>query len=223
MVYQLAIGNKNYSSWSMRPWVLMTHFGLPFREINIALRTEQTAQHIQAVSPSGRVPVLVDGDLSIWDSLAIAEYLAEQHPEQALWPRDKTLRALARAATAEMHSGFSGLRNECSMNIKGRFLPVPPPQLSTDAQADIARIQALWQNLLTRSGGPFLCGEFSIVDAFFAPVVTRFRTYRISLPDGLEAYAQTIEVNPAVKAWIDAGLAETVAIPFYDALLGMAE
>ena len=222
-MYQLAIGNKNYSSWSMRPWVLMTHFGLSFREINIALRTEQTAQQIQAVSPSGRVPVLVDGDLHVWDSLAIAEYLAEQHPEHALWPRDKTLRALARAASAEMHSGFSGLRNECSMNIKGRFLPVPSPQLSADALADIARIKSLWQNLLARSGGPFLCGDFSIVDAFFAPVVTRFRTYRISLPDALEVYAQAIEANPAVKAWIDAGMAETVAIPFYDALLGMAE
>ena len=220
---QLAIGNKNYSSWSMRPWVLLTQFGIPFREI--ALRFDDMAadspfkQAVARLSPAGRVPVLLHGDLAVWDSLAIAEYLAEyaaEHfPELALWPRDAAARARARSVSAEMHSGFGALRNACPMSIEADLAEVGPRLLAEQPglAADLARLTALWTDALAASGGPFLFGGFSIADAFYAPVVSRLRTYGLPVPAGLRAYMARVWASPGVAAWVEGALAEQDFVP----------
>jgi len=211
---QLVIANRNYSSWSLRPWLLLKHFGIPFEEICVWLGQDDTAAQILKHSPSGRVPCLIDdAGQAIWDSLAIAETLAERFPQHALWPRDAGARAQARSISAEMHSGFSALRNLMPMKIRA----VLPGQGATpESLADVARIDALWRDSLQRYGGPFLCGEFSIADAMYAPVVMRFNTYRPALSPEAAAYAARLTALPALQEWIVAAHAEGHAIERYE-------
>ena len=211
---KLYIGNKNYSSWSMRSWVLLTQAGIPFDEVMLRFDAFTPDSNFKAalrdVSPTGKVPVLVDGDLVVWDTLAIAEYLAEQFPEKALWPRDKAARARARSLCAEMHSGFTGLRSHCPMNIEAS-LPVVGALVWRDqpaVRADLARLSAMWQQCLDEHGGPLLFGDFSVADAFYAPVCMRLRTYALPVPADVRAYVERVCALPGVQAWIDGALAE---------------
>jgi glutathione S-transferase len=203
----LIIGNKNYSSWSMRPWVAATAFGIPFTEVRLLLDQPDTAANIAQYSAAGRVPVLVAGDITIWDSLAICEYLAEQFPDKHMWPQDVAARAMARSVVAEMHSGFVGLRTAMSMNIKASL---PGRGRTAEAQADIGRICEMWEECLARFGHHnFLFGDFSIADAFYAPVVMRFKTYGVALAPALQAYCERVQAHPAVARWVREALAET--------------
>ncbi len=203
----LVIGNKNYSSWSMRPWVAMTAFGIPFKEVRILLDLPDTSHKIAEFSSAGRVPVLLAGEMTIWDSLAICEYLAEQFPEKNLWPQDVAARAMARSVVAEMHSGFGELRNAMSMNIRAHY---PGKGRTTGAQADIGRISEIWEDCMARYGHQrYLFGDFSIADAFYAPVVMRFRTYGVALAPALQAYCERVQAHPAVAQWVREALAET--------------
>ncbi|MES2931969.1 MAG: glutathione S-transferase family protein [Pseudomonadota bacterium] len=205
---KLVIANKNYSSWSMRPWVLMTAFGIPFEEIRILFDQPDTANRIAQYSAAGRVPVLVAGEMHVWDSLAICEYLAEQFPEKNLWPRDVAARAMARSICAEMHSGFSALRNAMPMHIRKHY---PGKGRTAGAQAEI------WEECMSRYGHHhFLFGEFSIADAYYAPVVMRFRTYGVFIAPALQAYAERVAAHPAVAQWVREALAETEAAPLHD-------
>jgi glutathione S-transferase len=212
----LIIGNKNYSSWSMRPWVAMVAFGIPFQEVRVLLDQDDTANRICSYSASGRVPVLLAGDqMTIWDSLAICEYLAEQFPELHLWPQDVAARAMARSVCAEMHAGFSDLRNSMSMNIRASF---PGKGRTPGTQADIGRISEIWEECLSRFGHhQFLFGDFSLADAYYAPVVLRFRTYGVTLAPALDAYCQRVLSHPAVARWVSEALAETETAPKHDA------
>lgn len=211
---KLYIGNKNYSSWSMRSWVLMREAGIPFDEVMVRFDgfspDSQFKKTLAAISPSGQVPVLVDADVVIWDTLAIAEYLAERFPEKQLWPQDRRARARARSICAEMHSGFSALRSACPMNIEAH-LPEIGKLLLRDrpvVRNDLARITHMWSTLLEGHGGPMLFGEFSIADAFYAPVVMRLKTYALPVPPMVSDYMQRITDRPGVRAWIDAALSE---------------
>lgn len=211
----LVIANKNYSSWSMRPWLVLNAFGIPFQEVTVLLGQPETANRIADFSSAGRVPVLLAGEITIWDSLAICEYLAEQFPEKNCWPQDVAARAMARCICAEMHSGFGGLRSAMPMNIRMSF---PGKGRSVDAQADIGRICEIWEDCLSRFGHhQYLFGEFSIADAYFAPVVMRFRTYTVSLAPALQAYADRVAAHPAVAHWMREALAETSHLEKYDA------
>jgi len=196
-MYTLYIGNKNYSSWSLRPWVLMKTAGIPFREERIPLYQEGSHERVLAKSPSGRVPCLHDGERVVWDSLAIAEYLAERHP--GLWPADAIARAWARSVSAEMHSGFARLRDEFGMNVRLRWKRSPSPEVA----AEIARIVALWREGRERfgRGGAFLCGAFGIVDAFWCPVAFRFQTYGVALDGAADSYLNTLLALPAMQEW----------------------
>jgi glutathione S-transferase len=213
--YRLVIGNKNWSSWSLRPWLAMKRAGLAFEEINIRLRRPDSKAQILRHSPSGLVPTLIDGDLAIWDSLAILEYLAEQHPTAGLWPADRAARALARSASAEIHAGFHALRQSCSMELLAR---APVSSLPPEAESDVKRIITLWRACRTGfgGGGPFLFAEFSAADAMYAPVASRFRTYLPDLApfgdDGTaQAYVETIFAMPEMAVWTEGARAETVA------------
>jgi glutathione S-transferase len=212
---KLVIGNKNYSSWSMRPWVLARHFGLPFEEVVARFDGFEPGsafkRAVAAVSPAGKVPVLVEDDGSaVWDSLAIVERLAELFLQHALWPRDARARARARSVTAEMHAGFGALREHCPMNVEAALPEVGARVLAGQpgVRADLARVVALWQDALAASGGPFLFGEFCIADAFYAPVVMRLRTYALPVPEDAAAYMARVVASPGVAAWIAAALAE---------------
>jgi glutathione S-transferase len=221
MSLQLFIGNKNYSSWSMRPWVLMRQAGIEFEEVLVRFDSFEAdsvfKQRVKAVNPLGKVPALVHEGLAIWDSLAIAEYLAESFPDRQLWPEDRRQRARARSACAEMHSGFSALRNHCPMNIEAR-LPDTGALLWRDQpglRADVARLDALWGELLAdQPADSLLFGRFSIADAFFAPVCTRIRTYALPVAPASSAYVDRVLALPGVKAWVDEALAERDFIPF---------
>lgn len=211
---KLVIANKNYSSWSMRPWVLMTAFNIPFQEIGVLLERDDTAVQIAQYSASGRVPILLAGETAVWDSLAICEYLAEQFPDQRMWPEDVAARATARSICAEMHSGFRGLRTAMWMNIRARF---PGKGRTAEAQADIGRISEIWEDCLAAAGPhDFLFGDFTIADAYFAPVATRFRTYEVTLGPLLDAYVDRLLAYPPVAQWIDAALLESARIEKYD-------
>ncbi|WP_024508659.1 glutathione S-transferase family protein [Bradyrhizobium sp. ARR65] len=217
MTLTLVIGNKNYSSWSMRPWLAMRASDIAFEEVFIPLYTDNPAdkQRILSYSRSGKVPSLVDGDITVWDSLSIIEYLAERFPEKKLWPEDRAMRAHARSISAEMHSGFMPLRNECGMNL---HRPVGAVALSSDALANIARIEEIWSECRRRFGsrGPFLFGAFSGADAMYAPVVHRFRTYAIEVGAEAKAYMQTMMALPAFREWTEAALAETLVIEKFE-------
>lgn len=211
---QLYIGNKNYSSWSMRPWVLMRHHGIAFDEVMLWFDDFSPGSAFKAavsrVTPTARVPVLVDGELAVWDTLAIAETLAERHPQLPLWPRDAARRARARSLAAEMHSGFGALRSHCPMNIEASLPEVGAKVLAEQpaVRADLTRIGSMWGDALAASGGPFLFGEFGIADAFYAPVVARTRTYGLPLPPVARAYAERVWASPGVAAWVAEALAE---------------
>ena len=216
MTLKLVIGNKNYSSWSMRPWLALRTSDIAFEEIFIPLYTgEADKKRILEFTRSGKVPALIDGDVTIWDSLAIIEYLAERFPEARLWPADRARRAHARSISAEMHSGFIALRSECGMNL---HRPVGAVALSDEARADAARVQEIWTGCRARHSdlGPFLFGSFSGADAMFAPVVHRFRTYAIPLPPLAQAYMETMMALPAFQEWTRAGLAETIVIEKFE-------
>ncbi|WP_395825944.1 glutathione S-transferase family protein [Collimonas sp.] len=207
----LVIGNKNYSSWSMRPWVAMTAFGIPFKEHRILLRQATTADEIAHYSASGRVPILLVGETPVWDSLAICEYLADQFPDLGLWPQEVMARATARAICAEMHSGFAELRQAMPMDIRAHK---PGFGRTAGAQADIARIVEIWETCLSEFGHhQFLFGAFSIADAYFAPVVMRFRSYGVLLAPALQAYADRVQAHPAVARWMHEAIAETELLP----------
>lgn len=214
-MYDLHIANKNYSSWSLRPWVLMRALGIPFEERLTPFTDDPAATHaaFQGFSPSGKVPCLVDGGTPVWDSLAIAEYLAERHA--GIWPGDPAARTWARSAAAEMHSGFAALRNICGMNCGVRVtLNAVEPALA----ADLARIGELWRDGLDRFGGPFLAGSaFSNVDAFFCPVAYRVQTYALPLDAPCLAYVERLLALPAMQDWYAAALAETTRIARYEA------
>jgi glutathione S-transferase len=198
---KLVIANKNYSSWSLRPWLVLAHFAIPFEEEQVLLSGEGWKDKFLAVSPTGRVPLLVDGDLRIAESIAIIEYLAEKFPDRRIWPAAMRERALARAAAAEMHAGFSALRNAAPMNLRKSL----PGRVSADEVAsDLSRIEALWGGLLAASGGPFLFGEFTAADAMFAPLATRLRTYDLPVSDTAAAYIEAIYALPAFQAWFAA-------------------
>ena len=204
-MYQLYIANKNYSSWSLRPWVLLCTLGIGFTEHVHAFRGYGRNDHFRNFSPSGLVPCLVDGDVTVWDSLAIAEYVAEQFPQ--VWPTDRIARAYARSAAAEMHSGFGHLRTVCSMSCgqRVRLHKVDAPLLS-----QLARLQSLWAQGLQQFGGPFLAGSrFTAVDAFFCPVAFRVQTYDLPLDAMAGRYVDRLLALPAMRAWYDAALAET--------------
>jgi glutathione S-transferase len=213
---KLVIADKNYSSWSMRPWVLMKHFGIEFEEILIRLAQDDTAARISQFSPSGRVPALIiEQDRVVWDSLAIAEALAERYPQHALWPRDAAARAHARSVSAEMHSGFGALRNAMPMNIRAHL---PGQGATPEALADVARIDALWSECLAQYGGPFLFGEFTIADAMFAPVAMRFNTYVPALSAAAGSYVARLADLPAVRQWIADARADERLIARYEGL-----
>jgi glutathione S-transferase len=216
MALTLVIGNKNYSSWSMRPWLALRASNIAFDEVFIPLYTgEADKKRILSFTHSGKVPALIDGDITIWDSLSIIEYAAEKFPEARLWPEDRARRAHARSISAEMHSGFAALRNECGMNL---HRPVGAIALSADARADIARVHQIWTECRERYGksGPFLFGAFSGADAMFAPVVHRFRTYAIAVGPEAKAYMDTVIALPAFQEWTRAGLAETLVIEKFE-------
>lgn len=211
-IYELVIGNKNTSSWSLRPWLAMKAFGIPFSETPIRLRRPETAAEIRRHSPSGKVPVLKSDGLLIWDSLAIIEFLAEQHPNKPLWPAARDARAIARCVSAEMHSGFQALRNECPMDFLNML---GFPDVGANVLADIARTVEIWTDCRRRfgAGGEFLFGEFSAADAMFAPVASRFRTYEVDLgrfgDDGTAArYRDALMAMPEMLAWAQEAKAE---------------
>ena len=211
----LVIGNKAYSSWSLRPWLLMTQAGILFEEIRLSLYAEGAKQKILQGSAAGKVPVLKDGGLTIWDSLAICEYLAEKYPEKQLWPSGTADRALARSLSAEMHSGFTQLRTQMPMNVRRQ---ITGRARTADVVAEISRVETIWNDCRRRAGarGPFLFGEFSIADAMYAPVVSRLRTYGIALAGAAGQYAGAIHALPAMQQWIAGAHAETEVNPQYE-------
>jgi len=208
MTLSLLIGNKAYSSWSLRPWLLLKQFGIPFEETLVPLYGPESKEKLLAFSPAGKVPALRCDDSLVWDSLAIVECVAERYPDLAIWPRDPAARALARSLAAEMHSGFTALRGEFPTNFRRPPRPVGAP--SPAAAADIARIDAAWRDARARFGseGPFLFGAFSAADAMFAPVVCRFSTYVLDVSTKAQDYMRAIETLPAYREWVESGRAE---------------
>ena len=211
---QLFIGNKNYSSWSMRPWVLLQQAGIPFEEVMVRFDSfdadSSFKKTLTPLSPTAKVPLLVDGNLAVWDTLAIAEYLAEQYPDKQLWPADRAARARARSICAEMHSGFTALRGNCPMNIEAS-LPETGALIWRDqpgVQADVQRIVSMWSALLAEHGGPMLFGAFTIADAYFAPVCMRLKTYALPVPGPIAAYIDRVCDLAGVQAWLAGALAE---------------
>ena len=202
---QLYIGNKNYSSWSLRAWFLLEHFGIPFEEIQLRLFQPEFYARLARVSPAAKVPVLVDDGFAVWETLAIAEYLAERFPQHRIWPAEARARARARTVCAEMHAGFSELRNRMPMNIEADLAGMG---WSLAVQRDIDRISALWADALRESGGPFLFGAPSAAEAFFAPVCLRFASYRPALSAADERYVAAVLALPAMQRWISAARAE---------------
>lgn len=213
MAYSLYIGNKRYSSWSMRPWVLFKAVGVPFEKLQIFKPTQRQPDFI-AFSPTAKVPCLHDGETTsvVWDSLAICEYVAEQYP--AVWPKDRAARAFARSAAAEMHSGFPAIRDQCSMNVALRieFGPV-----GDDLQKELDRMAALFTEGLGRFGGPWMAGEtFSVADAFYAPIASRMKTFGLQMPGKAGEYIDRLFEHPAVQQWIKEGISETTKEPFHE-------
>jgi glutathione S-transferase len=212
---EIIVGNKNYSSWSLRGWLAVARSGLPFREIVIPMFEEDSARRIAEHSPSGKVPCLRHGDLAVWDSLAIGEYVAELAPDAQLWPADRAARAVARSACAEMHSGFAAMRNDMSMNIRASK---PGIGHSPAAMADAAAVQSRWRQLRERwgAGGDFLFGGFSLADCAYAPVVTRFETYGVELDPVTRRYADAVLAVPELQAWCAAAREEPWRIAHYE-------
>jgi glutathione S-transferase len=213
---KLVIANKLYSSWSMRPWLVLRAWHIPFEEIVIPLRTPESKAQVLAHSPSGKVPALVDGDVTIWESLAIIEYLAEAFPAKNIWPQDRAARAHARAISNEMHAGFQALRQACPMNLGARFAT---PDITDAMQLNIDRIEAVWAEARAKfgSGGPYLYGAFSAADAMYAPVVTRLDTYQLPVSRETRVYMDAVLKHPDAIAWRDGALTESWTIADYGA------
>ena len=217
---KLYIGNKNYSSWSMRPWVLLKQAGIPFEEVMVRFDSFDTGSTFKNTlkdqTPTGKVPVLVEGELAVWDTLAIAEYVAEQYPDKQLWPRDKAARARARSVCAEMHAGFTALRGACPMNIEASLQDIGALAWRDKpaVRADVSRLVAMWSELLAAHKGPMLFGGFSAADAYFAPVCMRLKTYALPVPPVISAYVERVRALPGVKAWIDDALVEKDFLDF---------
>ncbi|HVG51969.1 MAG TPA: glutathione S-transferase family protein [Xanthobacteraceae bacterium] len=212
MALKLIIGNKNYSSWSMRPWIAMKAAGIPFEEEVISLNTPDFKPRLLKYSGTGKVPTLIDGDIHIWESLAILEYLAEKFPAAKLWPSDPKAKAHARAISSEMHAGFIPLRRQCPMNL---WRPVKKMVLNDDTAANVKRIDAMWTDSRARfgTGGPFLFGQFTAADAMYAPVVSRFHTYDVDVSAVTREYMKALMALPAWKEWRDAGVKEPWILP----------
>ncbi|MCH7335690.1 glutathione S-transferase family protein [Acinetobacter sp. NIPH 2699] len=217
-MYTLSIGNKNYSTWSMRPWILLKQAGIPFQEHLIQFDSfepeSQFKTEILKLNPTGKVPLLLDSDVVVWDSLAICEYVAEQYPEKGLLPQDKKLRARARCISAEMHSSFQSLRNLCPMNVEADLAHIGQQLWAEHDQlrADVARIEQIWAE--RPSEDSFLCGEFSVADAFYAPVVMRFVCFRLPVSASSQAYMRKILSLPSVQQWITEAKQEQMFVPF---------
>lgn len=207
---RLYIGNKNYSSWSFRPWIALKAKGVDFEETLIPFNDDAGNPLFREFSPTGKVPVLVDGDLTVWESLAILEYLADIHPGRGFWPADRAARARARSIANEMHGGFTALRNACPMNIRR---PVSPIADAPRVASDVARIERIWEECLDRSGGPFLFGEFCNADAMYAPVVNRLEVYALSDHPAVVAYRAAMKALPAWVEWETAARAEPWIVP----------
>jgi glutathione S-transferase len=210
------LGNKNYSSWSLRPWLVLKQTTVAFNEVVIPLYQPTSRETVLKYSPSGRVPALRHGDITVWESLAICEYLAESFPTFDLWPKDPAARAQARAVSAEIHAGFRALREHLPMNVRSSF---PGRAITPEVQADINRVMAIWRDCRTRFGdgqGAFLFGKFSIADAMYAPVVTRFRTYKVELEREAEGYCDTIMALPAMQEWIAAASNEPMIVEQFE-------
>lgn len=210
---KLIIGNKNYSSWSLRAWLLLAAFGLEFEEVKESLRADGLTERLKKYSPTGRVPVLLDGDVTVWDTLAIDEYVSEKYLGGKGWPQDEGLRAEARAVCCEMHSGFLGVRGELPMNCRA----MRTVEMSDAAKADIARVDAIWSNCMARNKaagkGPWLYGDFSIADCFYAPVVLRFKTYGVSVSDEARQYQDFFLKDEVLNRWVKEALTETEIVP----------
>ena len=210
----LYIGNKNYSSWSMRPWVLLRQAGIAFEEIKVRFDSfdndSSFKKQVSGINPVGKVPVLVDDGFAVWDSLAICEYAAEKFPSKHLWPKDAKARARARSVCAEMHSGFGALRSACPMNIEAALSEVGQSiwNEKPGVRADVARLSSMWESLLREHGGDFLFGDFGVADAFFAPVCMRLTTYALPVSGEVKAYIGRVNAAASVKAWMDDALAE---------------
>lgn len=205
---KLVIGSKNYSSWSMRAWLMLSHFDLEFEEIGIALFTEGYEKELAKYSPAGKVPVLLDRGVEIWDSLAICEYISEEYLQFGGWPRQPMQRARCRAIAAEMHSGFANIRTELPMNCRARRRV----SLSAPVLKEISRVDDLWSDAIQSSGGPYLFGEFSIADCMYAPLVSRFSTYQVNLSCSAQKYSQAMHENPSFRAWLESAVQETQTI-----------
>jgi glutathione S-transferase len=212
MALHLVIGNKTYSSWSLRPWLAMKVAGIPFAETLISLNAPDFKKRLLAISGAGKVPVLIDGETHVWESLAILEYLAERFPAAGLWPQEPAARASARAISAEMHAGFQQLRQQLPMNIQR---PIIPREINAEAAADVARIEAIWLDCRTRygKGGPFLYGAFGAADAMYAPVVSRLHTYAIEVSAVTREYMNALMMLPAWKEWREAARRESWVLP----------
>jgi glutathione S-transferase len=215
MSMTLVIGNKNYSSWSLRPWLFLKYHGIAFEEIRIPLYQADSKSRILGFSPSGKVPALIDGGLKVWDSLAIMEYLAERFPETQAWPENQAERAFARSISAEMHAGFTALRTHCGMNC--RRLPATK-KLPEEVYRDIERIGQIWQQCRQQhwDSGPWLFGQFTIADAMFAPVALRFHTYQLGTNAEALGYVNTVLEYPAIREWVEAGKRELEVIPAFE-------
>jgi glutathione S-transferase len=214
---RLIVANKAYSSWSLRPWILLAHFKIPFEELVIAMDRPETRANMLKYAPTGKCPSLHDGKIAVWESLAIIEYIAEAYPDKAIWPRGRAARAHARALANEMHAGFGALRQACPTNFRR---PVRAITLTTKVKVDVARIEAAWAHARATfgKGGPYLFGRFSAADAMFAPVVNRFHVYDISVSKMTRAYMESIMALPAWKAWIADAAAEPWRIEHYEAI-----
>ena len=217
MTLKLIIGNKNYSSWSMRPWIAMKVAKIPFEETVISLNAPNFKDVLGPVSGTGKVPTLIDGDVRVWESLAILEYLAEKFPNARLWPADSAARALARAISNEMHAGFLPLRRLMPMNM---WRPVIKRELTPEVAANVKRIETMWSECRARygqkGGGPFLFGAFSAADAMYAPVVTRLKTYAVQMDSDTDAYCKAVLAYPSMKEWVDAAKNEPWLIESYE-------
>lgn len=213
---KLVIANKLYSSWSMRPWLVLRAFGIPFEEVIIPLRQPDSRVRVLEYSPSGKVPALIEGRQTIWESLAIIETIAESFPAMAIWPKDRHARAHARAISNEMHGGFQTIRQACPMNLGARY---KAPEMTIQLQANVDRLEAIWSEARTKfgAGGPYLYGEFSAADAMYAPVVTRLDTYSIAVGPETRRYMDTVLQHPDFVAWRTAALKEPWTIADYDA------
>ena len=217
MPVKLVIANKAYSSWSLRPWILLATFGIPFEQVVIPMGMPDTKKKMLKYAPTGKVPSLQDGEISVYESIAVIEYLAEKYPKKNIWPKNKAARALARSLSAEMHAGFQAMRQHLPTNFRR---PVKKRDLTPEVEADVARIEAAWKN--TRKafgkGGPFLFGKFCAADAMFAPVVNRLHTYDVPVSKKTRAYMDAIMALPAWRAWIADAEAETWSLEKYDAM-----